>query len=144
MAGIRQISVFLSNQSGRLAEVTKLLADNDIDIIALSIADTAQYGALRIITNDNDKAIEVLKSGNFVTKINHVLGIEIPNEPGALSKVLLAFDQNGISVEYIYAFVGKSGKNARVIIRVDDNAHGTDVLRSIGIGLITEEDILKK
>lgn len=144
MAGIRQISVFLSNQSGRLAEVTKLLADNSIDIIALSIADTAQYGALRIITDDNDKAIEILKDSGFVTKINHVLGIEIPNEPGALSKVLYAFDESGISVEYIYAFVGESGKNARVIIRVNDNGLGTEVLRSKGISLITEEDILKK
>ncbi len=144
MAGIRQISVFLSNQSGRLAEVTKLLADNNIDIIALSIADTAQYGALRIITDDNDKAIDILKNGNFVTKINHVLGIEIPNEPGALAKVLQAFDANEISVEYIYAFVGKSGINARVIIRVNDNEHASEVLKSIGIGLITEDDILKK
>ncbi len=144
MAGIRQISVFLSNQAGRLAEVTKTLAENDIDIIALSIADTAQYGALRIITDDNDKAIRVLKEKSFVTKINHVLGIEIPNEPGALSKVLLAFDEKGISVEYIYAFVGKSGINARVIIRVNDNDRGTEVLRSIGIPLITEDEILKK
>ncbi|MBQ7444988.1 MAG: ACT domain-containing protein [Clostridia bacterium] len=144
MAGIRQISVFLANQSGRLAEVTKILADNGIDIIALSIADTASYGALRMITDDNDRAIEVLKEGGFVSKINHVLGIEIPNEPGALSKVLSAFDENGISVEYIYAFVGKSGTNARVIIRVNDNEHGTEVLSSIGIRLITEDEILKK
>ena len=143
MAGIRQISVFLSNQAGRLAEFTKLLADNNIDIIALSIADTAQYGALRIITDDNDKAIEILKAGNFITKINHVLGIEIPNEPGALSKVLYAFEENGISVEYIYAFVARSGINARVIIRVNDNEHGTEVLKSIGIGLISEDEILR-
>ena len=139
MAGIRQISVFLSNRKGRLAEVTKLLADNGIDIKALSIADTAEYGALRIITDNNDKAIEILKNGGFVTKINHVLGIEIPNEPGALSKVLYAFEENNISVEYIYAFVGIQGKNAKVIIRVNDNEHGTEVLKSIGIGLIPEE-----
>ena len=144
MAGIRQISVFLSNQSGRLAEVTRLLAENGIDIIALSIADTAQYGALRIITDDNDKAIEILKDANFITKVNHVLAIEIPNEPGALAKVLAAFDKDGISVEYIYAFVGKSGINARVIIRVNDNARGIETLGGIGIRLITEDEILKR
>ena len=144
MAGIRQISVFLANQSGRLAEVTKLLAENNIDIIALSIADTAQYGALRLITEDTDKAIEILKNANFVTKINHVLAIEIPNEPGALAKVLAAFDESDISVEYIYAFIGRSGVNARVIIRVNDNSRGVEVLSGIGIRLITEEEITYK
>ena len=90
MAGIKQISVFLANRKGRIADVTSLLAENNIDIRALSIADTESYGALRMITDDNEKAVRVLKEANFVTKINTVLAIEIPNEPGALAKVLSA------------------------------------------------------
>ncbi|MBQ3895241.1 MAG: ACT domain-containing protein [Clostridia bacterium] len=141
MAGIKQISVFLANRKGRIADVTSLLADNNIDIRALSIADTESYGALRMITDDNEKAVKVLKEANFVTKINTVLAIEIPNEPGALAKVLSAIEDDGISVEYIYAFVGVQGDHARVIIRVNDNSKALETLKRISVTLVTEEDV---
>ncbi|MBR5007225.1 MAG: ACT domain-containing protein [Clostridia bacterium] len=141
MAGIKQISVFLANKRGRIADVTSLLAENNIDIRALSIADTESYGALRMITDDNEKAVRVLKEANFVTKINTVLAIEVPNAPGSLAKVLSAFEDDGISVEYIYAFVGRQGVNARVIIRVNDNEKGLATLNRIGVTLVSEEDV---
>ena len=140
---IKQISVFLANQPGRIAEVTRVLADSGIDIIALSIADGETYGTLRMITDDYSKTIKVLKEGNFITKVTDVLGIEIPNRPGALSEVLTLFGQREISIEYIYAFVGTHGNNARVIIRVNDNEKALAVLDGSGIKTIAEEEVYK-
>jgi len=141
MAGLKQISVFLSNKSGRIAEVTKVLAENDIDICALSIADGENYGSLRLITKNLEKTKEVLKNNNFLVNVTDVLGIKIPNTPGALSKILCAFNEEDISVEYIYAFVGVTGKHARVIIRVNDNEKALEVLDKMNVHLVTDEDI---
>ncbi len=132
MAFTKQISVFLSNKSGRIADVTEVLAENGIDLRALSIADGETYGSLRLITSDQDKALDALKKANFLTKITEVLAIEIPNEPGSLAKILNALDQNGIGVDYIYGYVGVGGGKARIIIRVSDNDAAANVIRGIG------------
>lgn len=136
MAFTKQISVFLSNKSGRIADVTTLLAKNGIDLKAISVADGESYGSLRIITSDYDKSLEVLKAANFITKITDVLTVEVGNRPGALAEILSAFDKNGVSVEYLYTFVGIDAGKARIVIRVNDNDVAERILNEIGIELI--------
>lgn len=136
MAFTKQISVFLSNKSGRIADVTEILAKNDIDLRALCIADGENYGALRIITNEQDKALAILKAANFTCKITDVLAVEIPNVPGSLAKILSALQDNGIGIDYIYAYVGIDATKARVIIRVSDNELAEKTLLGIGVSLI--------
>ncbi len=136
MAFTKQISVFLSNKSGRIADVAELLAKNGIDLRALSIADGENYGALRMITDNQEKALSILKAANFTAKLTDVLAVEIPNEPGSLSKILTALQNNGIGIDYIYAYVGVDAAKARVIIRVSDNELAESVLNGIGVELI--------
>ncbi len=141
MTGVKQISVFLANKAGRIADVTKILGDNDIDIIALSIADSANYGALRMITDDYTKTMKVLKENHFTVAVTEVLAVEIANVPGALSVALNALADAEIEVEYIYAFVGKQGDHARVIIRIDDNAAAAKVLEAVNMKILKESDV---
>ncbi len=141
MIGIKQISVFLANKPGRIAAVTKILGDNNIDLIALSVTDGANYGALRLITDDYTKTIFALKESGFTVAVTEVLAVEIPNTPGALAKALDALNNKGIEVEYIYAFVGKQGDNARVIIRIDDNIAAAEALMGVGMKVLKESDV---
>lgn len=116
----KQISVFLENKMGRLAKVTQVLEEYNIDISALSIADTANFGVLRLIVNNPEKAKEVLGQQGFTVSINNVIAIEVVNKPGGLSKVLTILDKKGIGIEYMYAFVGSCDpQNAMVILRVE-------------------------
>lgn len=142
MTGVKQISVFLANKAGRIADVTEVLAAKGIDIIALSIADGANYGALRMLTDDYTKTMLVLKESGFTAAATDVLAVEIENRPGALSAALAALSENDIEVEYIYAFVGRQGGSARVIIRVNDNDAAADALSKAGVKILTEADIL--
>ncbi|MBP1588260.1 MAG: hypothetical protein ILO53_07685 [Clostridia bacterium] len=144
MFEINQISVFLSNKAGRIADICEILGSSNIDLVALSVADTESYGVLRIITDNNEKAASVLRANGFIISSTDVLAVEIPNEPGALAEVLKSFDNEGISIEYIYAFVGASGSSARIIIRVNDNEKGIAALRKTGAGIITREEIESK
>jgi hypothetical protein len=100
---INQISVFLENKSGRLADVTKVLADAQINIRAMTIADTADFGILRIIVNDADKACQTLEKNGFTVRITKVLGIEIEDKPGGLHAVMEIFKNSGVNIEYLYA-----------------------------------------
>ena len=144
MFEVNQISVFLSNKAGRIADVCEILGSSGIDLVALSVADTESYGVLRIITDNNEKAAAILRENGFIISSTNVLAVEISNEPGALAEVLKSFDSEGISIEYIYAFVGTAGRSARIIIRVNDNAKGIEALRKTGAGIITKEDIENK
>lgn len=144
MFEINQISVFLANKAGRIADVCDILGSSNIDLVALSVADNESYGVLRIITDNNEKAASVLREKGFIISSTDVLAVEIPNEPGALANVLKSFDREGIPIEYIYAFVGKAGHSARIIIRVNDNEKGIAALQKIGAGIITKEEIENK
>lgn len=134
---VRQISVFLENKSGRLAEVTRILGDNQIDITALSIADTTDFGILRLIVDQPDKARQVLDQKGFAVSINEVIAIEVEHKPGGLSKALAVLDEKGIGIEYMYAFVGDSpSKNAMVILRVENPENAVQVLQDKGIRIV--------
>lgn len=141
---ISQISVFVENRPGRLADITAVLAKNNLDIRALSVADTSDYGILRLIVNDPESAVKVLKDEGMTASATQVLGIIIPDEPGGLARAIKVLSDAQISVEYAYAFITPSVGNAYVIIRVEDNDKAAEILKSAGIALIEQDDIFKK
>jgi len=114
-----QISVFLENKAGRLAEVSAILAEANVNIRALAVADTSDFGVLRLIVNDNQKAIDALKKRGFTVSKTDVVAVEVEDRPGGLNRILDILNQAGINVEYMYAFVQHSGENAVMIFRID-------------------------
>ena len=124
---VEQISVFLENKSGRLSEVTRILGDGGVNLRALTLADTTDFGILRLIVNDNRRAVELLKAGGFTVGTTEVVAVEIPDKPGGLAKILSILQRENINVEYMYAFVERCGGNAVIIFRFDetDKAIGT-------------------
>ena len=125
---ILQISVFIENQSGRLYEVTNLLGENNINIRALSLADTSDFGILRLIVNDPQKAHTLLKENGFTVGRTEVIAVEVPDKPGGLASVLKVLNENNINVEYMYAFVEMSGDCAVMIFRFDETDKALKVL----------------
>ena len=131
-----QISVFLENKSGRLAEVARVLGSAGINIRALSIADSSDFGILRIIVNDNSKAVEVLRENGFTLSKTEVVAVEVPDRPGGLAKVLDLLEQKGINVEYMYAFLERSSDNAVIVFRFDENDTAIQILSSGGVTIL--------
>ncbi len=138
---VEQIAVFLENKSGRLAEITRILAENDVNIRALSVADTADFGILRLIVDKVDVAKEVLRAGGFTVGKTNVIAVEVPDRAGGLAGVLKTVHQAGLNVEYMYAFVNKSGANAVLIFRFDDMDRAIAVLQENGFILLTGAQI---
>jgi hypothetical protein len=117
---VEQISIFLENKAGRLAEVTRVLSETGVNIRALSLADTSDFGILRLIVDDNEKAKKALKEHGFTVGKTDVVAVEVEDRPGGLSRILDVLSQKNINVEYMYAFVQHSGKDAVIIFRFDD------------------------
>ena len=140
---VSQISVFLENKSGRLAEVTRTLADAGINLGALSIADTSDFGILRFICNDPDKAAQVLRDGGFSVGETEVLAVQVPHRPGALAGVMEALKALRVNIEYLYAFKGNSPDNALVVVRVETgrDEEVAEALRSAGYVLPPPEEV---
>jgi len=131
--GIKQISVFLENTTGRLSEVTKTLANANINMRAISIADTADFGILRIIADKNEKAIEALNAAGFTTRQTDVVAVEIDDVPGSLAKLMELFQNSQINIEYLYASLeGQAGK-AVVIFKLKDHEKGQKILHDNGL-----------
>ena len=140
---VKQISVFVENKKGRLAKITDVLAQSGIDLIALSIADTANFGIMRCIVNDTDKAIGLLKQNGLTASLTEVLAAEVADKPGGLASVLKALDDAGISIEYLYSSVRTPNKNAVIIFRVEDIEAAASVLRKNSVNLLAEKDLYK-
>lgn len=138
---VEQIAVFLENKSGRLAEITAILADNNINIRALSVADTADFGILRLIVDDVKNARDVLQNGGFTVGKADVLAVEVADEVGGLAAVLKSIHAAEMNVEYMYAFVNKSGKNAVLIFRFEKMDEAIEVLSKNGFTLLSGEQI---
>jgi len=117
---VEQISIFIENKSGRLAEVSRILGEAKVNIRALSLADTSDFGILRLIVDHTNLALQVLKSHSFTVNKTEVIGVEVPDSPGGLCSILETLDKNQINVEYMYAFVERSGGNAVIIFRFDN------------------------
>jgi hypothetical protein len=140
---VKQISIFLENKSGRLADVTKILGKNNIDISALSIADTTDFGVLRLIVNDPEKAEKVLKDEGFSVGSTCVIAIGVQDKPGGLSVALEILGDEGIGIEYMYAFVGKAENQALVILRVEDTDKAISALKENNISVLTSEQVYR-
>ncbi|WP_028319313.1 ACT domain-containing protein [Desulfobulbus elongatus] len=138
---VEQIAVFLENKSGRLAEITRILAENDINIRALSVADTADFGILRLIVDKVDLAKETLRAGGFTVGKTNVVAVEVPDRAGGLASVLEVVHEDGLNVEYMYAFVNRSGTNAVLIFRFDEMDKAIAVLQEKGFVLLTGQQI---
>lgn len=138
---VKQISVFLENKSGRLASVTGILGKAGIDISALSIADTADFGILRLIVNDPERALATLKDEGFTVAITDVIAISAEDKPGGLNRVLSVLADGDIDIEYLYAFVGKRKDEALVILRLSSFERGLATLISKGIKVLSKEDV---
>lgn len=138
---IDQISIFIENKSGRLASVTRVLGENDINICALSIAETADFGILRLIVNDPEKAYRVLSSSGFTVSRTSVIAVAVEDMPGGLTDTLEILRENAIDVEYMYAFVGKSGNMAMVILRLAEPEKALAILKNGGITVLTGEEV---
>jgi hypothetical protein len=125
---IKQLSVFVENKKGRLSAITDILRKNNIDIRALSVADTKDFGILRLIVDDYQKAYDALKSEECLVSLTNVIAVSITDKPGGLADAMDILTEAGISVEYMYAFISKSAGAASVIFRVEDNDKATEVL----------------
>ena len=136
---ITQLSVFVENKSGRLAAIADILAKNNINLRALSIADTADFGILRIIVDDPERAIVLLSDAGVTVKRTAVVAVVVDDVPGGLSKILTTISNSGIVIEYMYAFVGKTHTKAITVIRTDDIKKTVDVLEENGIHAIDDE-----
>lgn len=136
---VEQISVFIENKSGRLAEIASLLGEAGINIRALSLADTSDFGILRLIVNDREKAKQVLKDKGFTVSKTEVVAVEVPDRPGGLSEILLVLDRETINVEYMYAFVERCGENAVIIFRFDETEKAIKVLTASTFNILEGE-----
>lgn len=138
---IKQLSIFVENKKGRLAEITQTLADSGVDIRALSIADTTDYGILRLIVNDPDTALKALKNEGMTVSLTDVIAVAVPDTPGGLNKAVKVLSAEKISIEYMYAFINPRKDTAFVILRVEDNERAIDVLTRGGVKLMKNEEI---
>jgi hypothetical protein len=136
---VEQISVFLENETGGLADVAQVLAKSAVDIRALSLADETDFGILRLIVNDTDRATFALKEAGFTVRKTPVVAVQIPDRPGGLATTLDAL--RGIAVEYMYAFVRKSGEQALVVFRFEDAEKAVETLRRAGAKILDARDV---
>ena len=140
---IKQLTVFVQNRQGTLVSVTNALAENNVNIRALSIAETQDFGILRLIVNDQDAAVKTLTDAGYLIKVIDVVGVKIGDQPGKLTAALDVLNKAGINAEYLSAFLARTEKHAYVVIRVEDNAVAEAALEAAGFHLITDEDINK-
>lgn len=140
---VQQLSVFIENKKGRLAFITKILAQAGVDIRAMSVADTSDFGILRLIVDNPEKAIEAFKNEGMAVSLTEVLAVGVEDVPGGFAKAANALWNNGISIEYAYAFISQKDGAAFVILRVDDNEGADKVLKENGVTVLAEEDISK-
>ncbi len=138
---ITQISVFLENRKGRLYDVCSLLGGNDVNIRALTIAETESFGVLRIVVDKSDLAIKLLHENQFVANFTDVVAIEVPDKPGGLASVLKVFADNDVNIEYMYGFVEKFTDRALLVMRFEDTDFAQQILAKHNIRVVTEKDI---
>ncbi|MBQ8324450.1 MAG: acetolactate synthase [Clostridia bacterium] len=140
---IRQLTVFVENRQGAMAEVTRELAQHNVDLRALSMADTQEFGVLRLIVKDVDSALTVLRESGHIVNVTPVTAVKISDAPGRLSQALSVLDDAGINIEYLYAFLTRTEKHAYVVLRVEDNDGAKNALSEAGFKLVQESDIQK-
>ncbi len=140
---LKQLTIFVENKQGTLVNITDVLAKNNVNMRALSIADTQDFGILRLIVDNNDVATKALQDAGYLIKMTDVVGVKIGDQPGKLSKALEVLDEAGINMEYLYAFMARTEKHAYVVLRVADNDAAEKALENAGFHMITDADVDK-
>ncbi|MBU7008445.1 ACT domain-containing protein [Phosphitispora fastidiosa] len=140
---VQQISVFLENKSGRLAELTEVLGQAGINIRALSIADTSDFGILRLIVNKPEEAFRILKDDGFSVSITDVIAVEVQDDPGGLARVMGILNSAGINIEYLYAFLEKSSNDALVVFRVEQVDEAVELLAKHNVNVVKGSEVYK-
>ena len=140
---IKQLSVFVENKKGKIAEILSVLGENNIDICALSLSDTTDYGILRMIVDDCGRAFDVLSKHGEIVKLSDVIAIAVDNTPGGLAKALIALREEDIAIEYMYAFVGNSSLGAMVVLRTDEKSGALSALKRHGVCILKNTDLYK-
>ena len=140
---VKQISVFLENKPGTLRELTELLGKAGVDLMALSVADTQNFGIVRLIACSEiiDPAMTLLRSSGYTARVNHVICCEVPDRPLGLNEVLTVVEEAGLSVEYMYSFLRTAGDNAHMILRLSDNQKGAQVFQLRGVQMLSQEEV---
>ena len=132
---LKQISVFLPNQPGVLSKFTKVLLDKEINMRAMTVAETADYGILRIVVDKTEEALKILKDENYLVSVTEVIGVDVPDKPGALHEVATSLGENNVNIEYIYSSTLMTNE-AIIVLRVDDNEKAEQILKEKGIKLV--------
>ena len=140
---LKQLTIFVENKQGTLVDITDILAKNNVNMRALSIADTEDFGILRLIVDNNDVATTALQDAGYLIKMTDVVGVKIGDQPGKLSKALEVLDEAEINMEYLYAFMARTEKHAYVVLRVADNDAAEKALENAGFHMITDADVDK-
>ncbi len=138
---VKQISVFIENTQGKLADFTRLLGENGIDLVSMSIADTTSFGILRGIVADYEKAVKIIEDAGYTACLTDVLAVSVPDQPGGLAGILKLLSDEGISIEYLYSFVRRKGNNALIVFRVEEIERAARILTNNGVKLLSQEEI---
>jgi hypothetical protein len=138
---VEQISIFIENKTGRLAEVSRVIGEKGVNIRALSLADTSDFGILRLLVDNTDVALSTLKDGGFTVNKTEVVAVEVPDQPGGLCTILQVLDDAAINVEYMYAFVDRNAGNAVIIFRFDEADNAIDTLQEKGINILSGDQL---
>ncbi|MCU0857471.1 MAG: hypothetical protein MUC65_03600 [Pontiellaceae bacterium] len=134
---LKQLSIFLENRPGHLSNACEVLSNAGLNIVTMMLADTSEFGILRLIIREWERAKEVLESAGFTVNLTEVLAIEVADEPGGLEKILKVAEAGGLSIEYMYAFACKPNKNALIVVRFDDISRACSVMTDSGIGVLS-------
>ncbi len=138
---IKQISVFLENRRGRLYEVCSLLGENNVNIRALTIAETESFGVLRVVVDKTDEAVRAMELNNFTANVTEVVAVEVTDEPGGLANVLKVIAEGNLNIEYMYGFVEKHGDKALLVFRFENADRAVEVLTKNGIKIVGGQDV---
>lgn len=136
---VKQLSVFMENRPGRLYKLTHALGQEGIDFVTLSIADTKDYGIVRFIARDNDRAYEILEQAGFTVGQTELIGVEVEDKPNALAEVIALLEEENINIEYLYSFVLTNHNSAKILMRVEDTERAVKLLGERGIKLLSEK-----
>ena len=136
---VKQLTVFMENRPGRLYKLTHALGQEGIDFVTLSIADTKDYGIVRFIARDNDRAYEILKQAGFTVGQTELIGVEVEDKPNALAEVIALLEEENINIEYLYSFVLTNHNSAKILMRVEDTERAVKLLGERGIKLLSEK-----
>lgn len=138
---IRQISIYLENKPGNLSAICRALADADINIATLSLADTSDFGIVRMIVDDHERARQVLAEKGFPVSVREVVAVCVPDRPGGMAEVMVVLDKAGVNIEYSYAFAFHSGEKAVLVFRFDDGEKAAKALSAAGLVTLSEKDL---